>query len=235
MSVNPHVAAVAGMATEPSRAAMLTILLDGRRHTAGELASMAGIKPQTASFHLAKMVAADVVAVSSQGRHRYYGIRSAEVAGVMESLLSIARPVQIRSLRQSTEDRAIRHARTCYDHLAGSVGVQVTDALLRMGALADEQDRFVLTEDGERFLARFGIDMPAVRRQRRSFLHKCLDWSERYPHLGGALGHALLERLLFLQWIERQPDTRAVRVTPAGIQGLRETFGVALEQAAAPR
>ncbi|MCC3371567.1 helix-turn-helix transcriptional regulator [Cohnella sp. REN36] len=229
MSVNPHVATIAALIAEPSRAAMLTILLDGRSHTAGELASMARIKPQTASFHLTKMVDAALVAVHRQGRHRYYGIRNPEVAGVMESLLTMAKPAEIRSLRQSDEDRAIRHARTCYDHLAGRVGVLVTNALLERHILADREDRFVLGEAGERHFAELGIDLAAVRRQRRSFLHKCLDWSERYPHLGGALGHALLERFVASGWIERQGGTRAVRVTEKGIRCLRDWLGVEVE------
>lgn len=220
-NANPNVAIIASLVSEPSRAAILTVLLDGRFHTAGELAYAAGIKPQTASFHLAKMVDANVVHVDKQGRHRYYGIRDQEVAHTMESLLTIAPPLKVKSFKQSTEDKALRYARTCYDHIAGNVGVQLADSLKNSGILSEE---FIVTEKGIQFFQSFQVDLHQIKKKRRSFCHKCLDWSERRHHIGGALGNALLERFLELNWVERIPKTRAIKITPKGRQGFKETF-----------
>ncbi|MEC0255590.1 ArsR/SmtB family transcription factor [Paenibacillus lautus] len=229
MNANPNVAQVASLVSDASRAAILTVLLDGRYHPASELAYMAKIKPQTASFHLSKMVAANLVTVEEQGRHRYYGIRNQEVAQILETLLSITPPVQIRSLNQATEHEAIRQARTCYDHLAGSLGIQLTNSLLNAGVISEMENQFTVTEKGEEFFKAFQIDLEQVKRKRRSFTHRCLDWSERRHHLAGALGHALLERLLELNWIQRLPRTRAITITPEGKKGLKETFQIDME------
>ncbi|MBD8026219.1 helix-turn-helix transcriptional regulator [Ureibacillus sp. Re31] len=220
-NANPNVAIIASLVSEPSRAAILTVLLDGRFHTAGELAYAAGIKPQTASFHLAKMVDANVVHVDKQGRHRYYGIRDQEVAHTMEILLTITPPLKVKSFKQSTEDKALRYARTCYDHIAGNVGVQLADSLKNSGILSEE---FIVTEKGIQFFQSFQVDLHQIKKKRRSFCHKCLDWSERRHHIGGALGNALLERFLELNWVERIPKTRAIKITPKGRQGFKETF-----------
>ena len=134
MNANSNIAQVASLVSDASRAAILTVLLDGRYHPASELAYMANIKPQTASFHLSKMVAANLVTVEQQGRHRYYGIQNQEVAQIMETLLSITPPVEIRSLNQAAENEALRQARTCYDHLAGKLGIQLTNSLLSAGS-----------------------------------------------------------------------------------------------------
>ncbi|MCV4230627.1 winged helix-turn-helix domain-containing protein [Virgibacillus sp. LDC1] len=229
MNANPNVAQVASLVSDASRAAILTVLLDGRYHPASELAYMAKIKPQTASFHLSKMVAANLVTVEEQGRHRYYGIRNQEVAQILETLLSITPPVEIRSLNQATEHEAIRQARTCYDHLAGSLGIQLTNSLLNAGVISETENQFTVTEKGEVFFKAFQIDLEQVKRKRRSFTHRCLDWSERRHHLAGALGHALLERLLELNWIQRLPRTRAITITPEGKKGLKETFQIDME------
>ncbi|MCK6258833.1 winged helix-turn-helix domain-containing protein [Fictibacillus sp. KIGAM418] len=226
--VQSNVAEIASIVSESSRAAILTVLMDGRFHTASELACMAGIKPQTASFHLSKMQEAGVIAQEKQGRHRYYGIHNQEVAKVMESFLLIAPPVKIKSLKQSLQDKAMRFARTCYDHLAGSVGVQLTDALLDAGVLREDHENFSVTEKGEGFFSELGISLERVSKKRRSFSHRCLDWSERRHHLAGALGQALLERLLELGWIQRVPQIRAVKITEEGKKGLKETFGMDL-------
>ncbi|WP_098743752.1 helix-turn-helix domain-containing protein [Paenibacillus sp. EZ-K15] len=229
MYANPNAALVASIVSEASRAAILTVLLDGRYHPASELAYMAKIKPQTASFHLSKMVAANLVTVEQQGRHRYYGIQNQEVAQVMETLLSITPSVEIRSLNQASETEAIRQARTCYDHLAGNLGIQLTNSLLSAGVISEAEDQYTVTEKGEDFFKAFQIDLGRVKRKRRSFAHRCLDWSERRHHLAGALGHALLERLLELQWIQRVPRTRAIQITPEGKKGLKETFHIDME------
>ncbi|MDN4526043.1 ArsR/SmtB family transcription factor [Fictibacillus fluitans] len=226
--VKSNVAEIASIISESSRAAILTVLMDGRFHTASELASMAGIKPQTASFHLSKMQEAGIIAQQKQGRHRYYGIVNNEVANVMESLLFLAPPVKISSLKQSTQDKAIRYARTCYDHLAGKAGVTVTDALLKAGYLKDEQETFLVTERGISFFNELGIDLEKTGKKRRSFSMRCLDWSERRHHLAGSLGNALLERFIELGWMLRVPQNRAVKITEEGITGFMRTFGIDL-------
>ncbi|MGG1572220.1 ArsR/SmtB family transcription factor [Fictibacillus sp. NRS-1165] len=221
-----NVAEIASIVSESSRAAMLTVLMDGRFHTASELAFMAGIKPQTASFHLSKMQEAGLIVQEKQGRHRYYGIQNEEVAKVMESFLFIAPPVKIKSLKQSSQDKAMRYARTCYDHLAGSLGVQLADALLKTGVLREDHENFRVTEKGELFFKELGIPLETVSKKRRSFSYRCLDWSERRHHLAGALGQAVLERLIELGWIQRVPQNRAVKVTEEGKDGLKKTFGI---------
>ncbi|MFP7176984.1 ArsR/SmtB family transcription factor [Priestia filamentosa] len=226
MNANPNVAKIATLVSESSRAAILTVLLDGRFHPVNELAYMAGIKPQTASFHLTKMMDANVVAVEKQGRHRYYGILNEEVAQVMEFLLSLAPPVEVKSLKQATEDKQIRFARTCYDHLAGSLGIQLKDSLIEKGCVSEEQNEFLVTEEGYEFFKKLQIDMEKARKKRRSFSPKCLDWSERQHHLAGSLGNVILERLLELNWIQRLPNTRAIKITSEGRRGLKETFSI---------
>lgn len=228
-SMPTQAAVIASLVSDPSRSAMLTAMLDGRYHAAGELARMAGIQAQTASFHLAKLTEAGLVAVEKQGRHRYYGIASPEVARVLESLLSIAPPAPVQSLRQATEDQALRYARTCYDHLAGNLGVRLTQSLVRAGILAEGDGVFEVTAEGEAVLNRFGVDIDRAKSKRRSFSHKCLDWSERQHHLAGALGNAILERLLELGWVERSPQSRAVKLTAKGRAGLKETFALDMD------
>ncbi|WP_263559848.1 ArsR/SmtB family transcription factor [Paenibacillus polymyxa] len=226
MSTQSNVAMIASLVSEPSRAAILTALLDGRFHTASELAHMAGIKPQTASFHLAKMTEAQVITVEKQGRHRYYGIQDPEVAQVMESLLSIAPPVPIKSFKQASENEAIRLARTCYDHVAGHLGVQIMSFFMQKGILSEDQDGLHITQQGEIFFTDFQINLKNTRQKRRSFSHKCLDWSERRHHLAGALGSALLDRLFELHWVEHLPTTRAIRITAEGKRGFKEVFSI---------
>ncbi|KPD10048.1 ArsR family transcriptional regulator [Aneurinibacillus migulanus] len=230
MNTNPNVGIVAALVSEASRAAILTVLLDGRFHPASELAYMAGITPQTASFHLTKMVNANIVTVEKQGRHRYYGIQNQEVAQVMESFLSIAPQIEIKSLKHALEDKAMRFARTCYDHLAGNLGVQLADFLIKADIICEENDEYAVTEKGEKFFTAFQIDLKKIRSKRRSFSHKCLDWSERRHHLAGALGNALLERLLELNWIQRLPKTRAIKITPNGKKGFKEIFCIDITQ-----
>ncbi|MDO7905554.1 winged helix-turn-helix domain-containing protein [Paenibacillus sp. JX-17] len=228
MMSGPNASVIASFVSEPSRAAMLTLLMDGRYHTAGELACAAGVKAQTASYHLSMMVDGGVLDTKKQGRHRYFGIVNAQVAGIMELLLSAAPRLPVRSLRQAEEDAAIRHARTCYDHLAGRTGVLLTEAMVRLGVLLEDEEDYRVTDKGESFFASLGIDLELARRKRRSFARQCLDWSERKPHLGGALGQVVLARLIELAWIERSAHTRAVVVTRQGKMNLEKFFSVTL-------
>ena len=241
----------ASLLAEPARAAMLTALLDDRPLAAGELARLAGVSPATASAHLARLLHGGMVTVIRQGRHRYYRLAGPEVAAVMEALAHLSPVTPVRSLRQSQDAAALAEARTCYDHLAGRAGVALLDALLARefltrlpdgepanggrsarNALQQEHrltDRFGVTAGGLATLSAFGLNIAVLQRTRRRFAGACLDWTERKPHLNGALGAAITARLLGLGWIERGQRRRAVRVTPAGAEGLAATFGWSLE------
>lgn len=224
-----NIAAVAELIGDPSRAAMLNALLDKRALPAGELAACAGISPQTASTHLARLVKGGLLTLKPHGRHRYYTLASSDVAHALEALALIAPPAPVRSLREAVIAERMREARTCYDHLAGKLGVGLTEALERREILylLEEEKRYQLTETGREMLIQFGIDVERLQRLRRAFARPCLDWSERRYHLAGALGAALMERLFHLRWIERLPGSRALRVTEAGKQGLVQLLGEA--------
>ena len=229
-----NIVPAASLLADPTRAAMLTALLDDRPLAAGELARLAGVTPATASAHLARLLDGGLVTVVRQGRHRYYRLAGPQVAAVMEALAHLSPSTPVCSLRQSQDAAALAEARTCYDHLAGRAGVALLDALLARGLLAAPQAhtgpaRFEVTVDGLATLDAFGIDIGALERARRRFAGACLDWTERKPHLNGALGAAITERLLSLRWIERGSRRRAVKVTPAGAEGLAATFGWSIE------
>lgn len=209
---------------ETSRATILTNLMDGRFHTASELAFMAAITPQTASFHLSKLVEGNLINVEKHGRHRYYQLANGEVARILESFLAFSPPPEVRSLKQSSQVKLLRVARTCYDHLAGKLGVDLTESMLNAGYLEKEEREFVVTPKGEQFFTHFGIGLDEVKRNRRSFSHACLDWSERQYHLAGALGHELLTHFFELGWIVRVPSIRAVKVTEKGKVGFKRDF-----------
>ena len=217
-----HVARLIG---EPARARMLSRLLEGRALTAGELAREAGITPQTASSHLAQLREGGLVAVEVQGRHHYARLASAQVARALEalSLLPPARPATV-----STPE-PLRFARTCYDHLAGRLAVDLADALEQRELLAPTDEAWDVTPAGARYLARLGVDVESAASGRRALARRCLDWSERRPHLAGALGAALAERLFQLKWVARQRDGRGVRLTVEGRTRLQRELGLSWE------
>ena len=220
------VAGVAALVADESRARMLDALLDGRALPATQLAAAARTSRPNASMHLTKLVGAGLLEVEQQGRHRYFRLASPRVATALEALAEIAPARPPRSLRDATIGDALSRARSCYDHLAGRLGVALTDALLANGVLVNGREGFEVTPDGEARLETFGIGVEALRRRRRALARRCLDWSERRHHVGGALGAALLDRLLELEWIARRPNTRALDVTPAGEKHLRAEFGL---------
>jgi DNA-binding transcriptional ArsR family regulator len=226
MNAYPDFAYVAGLIGDPTRAAMLDSLLDGRALPASELAYLARVSPQTASAHLAKLVEGKLLAVETHGRHRYYRLAGAHVAQVLEALTTLAPPVQVRSLRQSDLLKEVRHARTCYDHLAGQLGVELTRTFMVRGFLREADGEYRITEEGKRWFSDFGIDVEAIRKKRRSLARPCLDWSERRHHLAGALGAALADRLFELGWIVRVPSSRAVRITEKGREHLAQQLGI---------
>jgi len=224
MGINPNMAEIASLLGETSRATMLASMMDGRFHTASELAYMAAIKPQTASFHLAKLVDGKLVKVEKQGRHRYFQLADEEIAHLLESFLAISPPPEVRSLKQSSQMKLLQGARTCYDHLAGKLGVQLTESLVNAGYLQLEEKEFLLTAKGTQFFTDFGLDLDDLKRKRRSFSHACLDWSERRYHLAGALGQGILTHLLSLGWVTRVPSIRAIKVTEKGRASFKEVF-----------
>ena len=224
MVAEPNVASVAFLLGDPARAAMIAALMGGRALTAKELAYWAAVNPPTASFHLAKLVRARLLAVVAQGRHRYYRLAGPEIAEVVEAIMGIAPTANIEPRRHSRDADEIRFARTCYDHLAGRLGVGMMDVLAERRVIRPAGNDFVLTKSGREFMTRFGIALDEVARSRRVFARQCLDWSERRPHIGGALGAALAERLFALGWLERRRNSRAVGITPKGRHALRKTF-----------
>jgi DNA-binding transcriptional ArsR family regulator len=232
MASNARFAEVAALAGDPARASMLHALMDGRALTASELARAAGVAPQTASGHLAKMTAAGLLVAHSQGRHRYHRLASPAVACMMESIMQVAAGLEpARPIVVGPREAALRVARTCYDHLAGRLGVALADAMVGRGYVELGLDAGLLTEPGAELLHRIGIDPgtlagPPERRARRVMCRPCLDWSERRPHLAGAVGAALCAHSLSRGWIRRIDGTRAVAVTPKGQRTFRETFGV---------
>ena len=220
--VEVDLAGVARLIGEPARAAMLDALLGGRALAAGELARrFAGVSPATASEHLARLREGGLVDVVAAGRHRYHRLAAPEVGHALEALALISRPRPIRSLRHFRAVRALATARTCYDHLAGRIGVGVHDALVGRGALIAGGAGYELTPAGADFLADLGVDVPGARGRRRAFARPCLDFTERRPHLAGALGAAVCTRVLAAGWlVHRARDQRGLRLTPSGGEAL---------------
>jgi DNA-binding transcriptional ArsR family regulator len=209
------VSAVARLLADPARTRILSNLHDGRELPAGELARRAGISASTASEHLARLVDGGLLSVTRAGRHRYYRLTNDEVARAFEALASIAPLAPARSLRQAMVGEALAAARTCYDHLAGALGVAVTDALLKRRALVGGHETLELGPRAGPVLASLGIELDELPARRPRVL-RCLDWSERRPHVAGGLGAAICSKALSEAWIDRLPRSRAVRVTPAG-------------------
>lgn len=216
------VAAVAAAIGHPARGRMLSALLGGRALPAGELARVSRVSPQTASAHLARLVEAGLVVVTRHGRRRYHALAGHEVAEVLEGLAALAPPQPVTTLRDAGRGAAERAGRSCYDHLAGALGVALTDRLRALGAL-DEHSLGL--GDPAAFTA-LGVDPAALEHGLRPLTRSCLDWTERRPHLAGALGAAVLSRALEERWIARRPHGRAVAVTPAGATALRQRLGL---------
>jgi DNA-binding transcriptional ArsR family regulator len=225
MELGSEVATIAGLIGEPVRAAILAALVDGRALPAGELAFIGNVAPQTASFHLRKLLEASLISVERQGKHCYYRLTSDAVAAALESLAALGpahRQVERRSHtgRGPERDAALRYARSCYKHLAGTLGVDITHALLARRMVETEGERrYRVTPLGREWLDRLGASVPESGRA-------CIDWTERRHHLGGPLGVGLLSCFKELGWLVAHPDTRAVRVTHAGRRELMQQLGL---------
>jgi len=228
MKSGPDIAMVASLVGDPARSNMLTALMSGRALTASELAQEAGVTPQTASSHLAKLEAGGLIEPEKQGRHRYYRLTGSDVAGVLEGLAGLAARAGHMRVRTGPKDPALRRARICYDHLAGDLGVQMLDSmkqqrLIRQGKLALE-----LTAEGKRFMAKtLQIDADTLAHPRRPVCKACLDWSERRHHLAGTLGAAVMTRFTELNWAARDitPGSRVVNFSRNGEKRFAALFG----------
>ena len=211
MTVGIEMAEVASLIGDPGRANMLAAMLDGRAHTATELAGVAGISAPTASGHLAKLARGQLVSVTAQGRHRYYRLASAEVARILEGLMAVAGDLRPERRRATPRiDPGLRRARTCYDHIAGELGIAIADALVARGAVELNAEGATITESGQTLLAGLGMTLEQSRPRRRLPCCQCLDWTERRPHLGGVLGRALLDKALATGLLRRRRDSRAL-------------------------
>ena len=225
MNDEPDVARIASLLADRARARILRTLIDGTMRPAGELAYAANVSAQSASAHLAKLVDGGLLSLEAQGRHRYFRIASADVADAVESLGSLSLAVRPRNPRSPVIPKSapvqFLHARTCYDHFAGEKAVQVCEAMLKARWMTAEGRDFRVTRLGEKQLAALDVDLAAARRSKRAFARACVDLTQRRPHLGGALGAALLDLYIARGWILRARHSRAVSITPRG----REAFG----------
>lgn len=232
MKAGPDISVVAALVGDPARANMLTALMSGRALTASELAQEAGITPQTASSHLAKLESGGLIEPEKQGRHRYYRLTGSDVAHVLEGLAGLAARAGHMRVRTGPKDPALRRARICYDHLAGDLGVQMLDSLKRRRLVRQTRDLLELTGEGGRFIAEcLQIDADSLTHPRRPTCKACLDWSERRHHLAGTLGAAIMTRFTELNWAARDtaPGSRVINFTRAGEKKFAALFGAGAE------
>ena len=220
---------IASLICEPTRAKMLWNLLDGRAYTASELAIVADISATSASNHLAKLLVADIVKVEVQGRHRYYSFSRPEVAYAVESLASLTTDKLNGSHKEKKPESGIKFCRTCYDHLAGYVGVKVVEALEQNKFLMKTETAYDVSAKGWQFFAGLGINKENFNNSRRPLTRQCLDWSERKPHLAGQLGAALLSKMLASKWVKNVQFSRELVVTAKGREKFYNLLGVVLQ------
>src|SRR5450432_3625771 len=228
MKAGPDIAMVASLVGDPARSNMLTALMGGRALTASELAHQAGITPQTASSHLAKLESGGLIEQEKQGRHRYYRLADPDIAAVLEGLEGIAARAGHMRVRTGPKDPALRRARVCYDHLAGDLGVQMLDSMRLQKLVRQKKQAIELTAEGGRFLAKsLQISAETLSHPRRPLCKACLDWSERRHHLAGTLGAAMMTRFTELKWAARDaaPGSRVVNFTRNGEKRFAALFG----------
>lgn len=224
MKQGPDIARIAALIGDPARANILTALMAGRALTATELAQEAGVTAQTASAHLAKLEQGGLLQFRRQGRHKYASLANDDVAALLETLMGLAaRSGQLRT-RPGPRDAALRHARVCYNHLAGSLGVQMYNSLLARDCLTITGDSLALTAAGRAFATSFGIDLAALEARKTPLCRDCLDWSERRSHLAGSLGRAFLTNIEAKGWASRAPSGRVVAFTPTGEKAFAAAF-----------
>ena len=230
MITGPLIAELAGLVGEPARATMLSALLDGRALTATELAYAARVTRQTASTHLAKLAEAGLVAPIRDGRYRYFRLASPRVAEMLDGIMAVALEHRPRYRPLSRQARELSAARICYDHLAGRLSVDLTDSLITHEYIVVGDEAAEITPAGTRFLTEFGIDLSGLSSRGRHFCRVCIDWTERRPHIAGAVGAALTKRCFDLGWTERMKHGSAVIVTASGKRGFLKTFGIGVPE-----
>jgi DNA-binding transcriptional ArsR family regulator len=229
MDSYPNIASAAFLIADPTRAAMLVTLLDGQMRPAGELAFAAGVTPQTASSHLNKLLTGGLLMVEVRGRHRYYRLGGAHVAFALENLACVGATDPVRLRPPSQEAQSLTFARCCYDHLAGRIGVAVTQGLVaREFLIVAEGKRYEVTPAGAEWFLGMGLDVTKLKPNRRGLARQCLDWTERKHHLSGPLGVTFMSLLCSNDWLRRSKVSRAVQVTPKGWMGFKEELGVSL-------
>jgi DNA-binding transcriptional ArsR family regulator len=228
MIADADIAAIGALIGDRARASMLLALMGGDAVSAGELARQAGVTPSGATAHLRRLRDGGLVTDEAVGRQRVFRLAGRDVAEALEVLSLVAPPLSARGLRESKAAAAMKRARTCYDHLAGELGVAVTEALVDRDVLAPEDGRFSVTDAGRVWLGDLGIDVAALERKPRSFARSCVDWSERRPHLAGSLGAGVATTFFARGWVRRRPGGRAIAVTAAGADWLEGTLGVAV-------
>lgn len=226
MPGDADIAAVASLLADPTRATILLALSDGRAFTASELAKSARVAPSTASEHLGRLVQAELLTVTKQGRHRFYHLADPAIVEIMEGMARLAPQVKIRTLSASERAKALHRARMCYNHLAGTLGVLLTEALVQKQILHIVDGGYVVEDEGIAWLQAFGIDGEPLNKSGMLFVPWHIDWSERKHHVAGFLGAALASRLFELEWLERHPSSRAVHLTTDGKTGMEQTFGL---------
>jgi DNA-binding transcriptional ArsR family regulator len=228
MPGDADIASIAALLADPTRAAMLLALSDGRAFTASELAKSARVAPSTASEHLGRLVENELLAVVKQGRNRFYHLADPSIVEIMEGLARLAPQAKIRTLSASEHAKALHRARMCYNHLAGTLGVLLTEALVERQILQVADAGYVVKDEGIAWLHTFGIASEPLQKRGVLFVPRHIDWSERKHHVAGALGAALAGRFFELQWLERHPSSRAIRLTTDGKTGMEQAFGLRL-------
>lgn len=226
MIAEADIAAVGALIGDRARASMLNALMGGEAIAAGELARVGGVSPSGATAHLRRLREGGLVVDETAGRQRVFRLASPELAEALEALALVAPPAPVHGLRASKEASALKRARTCYDHLAGELGVAMTDALVERRILARGDGCFAVTRAGRPWLEELGLDLDGLRQARRSFARSCVDWTERRPHVAGSLGAAIATTFFARGWVRRRPGGRAVVVTAAGADWLERSLGV---------
>lgn len=224
MKEGPDIALLGSLIGDPARANMLSALMSGKALTATELATEASITAQTASSHLNKLQAGGLVTKSKQGRHRYFRLADDDVGAFLESMMGLAALKGHTRVRTGPKDPALRHARVCYNHLAGEMGVLMFDSMKQRGFIRQTIDELDLTESGQIFATKLGIDIEPLQSARRPLCKSCLDWSARRSHMAGALGTAMLDHFYKIGWASRQEGTRLVMFTKTGEAGFKQCF-----------
>jgi DNA-binding transcriptional ArsR family regulator len=228
MTDDLSLASIAAAIGDPARAAILLALMDGRSRTAKELAYLGRISASTASAHLGKLLDLGLIFVMPLGRNRYFRLASPLVGQMLETMSNVAARTRPRQPRRRGNE-ALRLARTCYDHLAGRLGVMIADSLEQQGHIRLSDDGGEVTQSGRDFFSKLGLDVDEAKHGKRIFCKPCLDWTERRPHLAGSLGVSLCHHCFERGWVTRSRDSRALHITPEGHKNIAEVFGITLE------